>query len=151
MTRKYQWLDSPDEDDDELASAEILNDGSDHHPIQSRLYTDNKPLLMRIQKVLTNATIIAFVLMISISSWINLEEGEFPFNIDFVADAAYDKKKMGTPLMVLSVALFVGVVLLFVRLMMIAVTENTVYNSLKEYLSTRGRLRLIKPLKPEQN
>ena len=71
-----------------------------------------------------------FVIAVLLSVFINLQEGKFPFNIRFLADTAYSKKKWGTPLAAFLVALALTAMYLLLRIGAANLFDNSVYNTL---------------------
>ena len=81
----------------------------DHKHTQSLLYYNNKDMIDNIQNSLSTIVTMSLVLLIFISSWKNMEQGSFPFNIGILADIAYAKHKFGTP----ALALFITFVTMY--------------------------------------
>lgn len=144
MSSIKSWLESDSEDDDEE------EEECDHKPIQSELYYNNKEILQNIQFYTGFVVIGALLLMIFVSSWIGIEEGKFPYNIDFMADIAYSKNKVGTPTVALVITFIFGVILLQVRRKFMQLTSNKCYDVVNENLKASGKIRNIKPKPPKQ-
>ncbi len=120
----------------------------DHSPRQSELYATRAKDIEHFRDVLGFIVYGLFMILILLSSWINLEEGKFPFNVDFMADMAYAKRKFGNPALALFVGFLTGLLMVFGRLLVIRVTESKCYEALTADLERKGKLRKIKPHKP---
>lgn len=142
MTTEKMWLESDSEDDEDEKEC-------DHKPIQSELYYENKEVLKNAQSWIGGLVIVLFLVMIFLSSWIGIEEGQFPYNVDFVADIAYSKHRFGTPALALLFTFIFGVILLQVRRMLMDVTSNKCYEKVTEKLKANGKLRKIKSKPPK--
>jgi hypothetical protein len=145
-TTEPKWLQQSDDIDDD--NEEDPTKPCDHKPRQSVLFYENKEFLEKLQMWLYICLIVGFMFLILLSSWVNLEKGNFPFNIDFMADVAYSKNKFGTPMLALTMAFFAGLALLFGQRFLIGITQNKCYESLNEHLRVIGKIRKIKPQKP---
>lgn len=138
-----QWLQSnPDME---------IKTNCDHCPIQSSLYANNEKLIDQILTIMYILLMMLFMGLIFLTSWKNIEKGKFPFNIDFMADMAYSKHKMGTPMMALFITFLAAVLFLFTRRLFLKVTEDKVYDKLMEKLKSLGKIRIIKPQNPNHN
>ena len=142
MKQEKLWLESDSEDEEE-------EEECDHKPIQSQLYYENKDMLKKAQVWLGGFVMGLFLLMIFLTSWIGLEEGKFPYNVDFMADIAYSKYRFGTPALALVITFILGVVLLQVRRFLMQFGTNKCYTSVTEHLQAQGKIRKIKPKPPK--
>lgn len=122
--------------------------GGKHTPVQSHLYTNNKENIKGVQEMLYAMIIVLFASIVLIGSWVNLEEGKFPFNINFIADIAYAKNKTGTPIIALLMVFIMGMILYFGRLALLQVAEKGVVDTVKTHLNESGQLRLVRPISP---
>lgn len=133
-----------EEDKDQKAGG----DGGDHHPRQSVVYFKHKKAINNARDTFGYTLLASFALLFLFSTWISLEEGKFPFNIDVFADVAYNRKKWGTPVAAL-VAGFVGAILVWMVQRKILVNSTTaVHGQVEKQLLQQGRMRVIKPKKP---
>lgn len=121
----------------------------DHCPVQSSLYANNEHLIDQIQTIVYVLVMVLFMALIFLTSWKNIEKGRFPYNIDFMADIAYSKHKMGTPMMALFMTFVAGVFFIFARRLFLKITEDKAYEKLVEKLKSWGKIRIIKPQKPD--
>lgn len=151
MTKREEklWLESDSEDDDDDDEDNKKLPPCDHKPIQSELYYDNKEMLKNAQTWIGGMVLFLILLMIFLSSWIGLEEGQFPYNVDFMADIAYSKYRFGTPVMALFITFVLGAILLQVRRFLIEITSTKCYEKVSEHLEANGKLRKIKPKPPK--
>lgn len=138
------WLD----DERESKDPRKLERNCDHSPIQSVLYNVHKSLLEDVQMLLVAIITIAIILLVFLTNWINIEEGRFPFNVSFVADMAYSKHKMGTPVAALLMVAFASITIVFGRRFIIGLTENSIYEKMMGYCKENGILRVVKPKAP---
>ena len=87
---------------------------------------------------------ILLFIVIGLSTWIKLERGEFPFNVDFMAKVAYWRNAPGTPIIAFFVGFVLAVVLLFSRRKVVANVESSIGENVTGELERRGLLRNIK-------
>lgn len=121
----------------------------EHVPVQSELYINNKERIKEINDILYVAIIVLFGIVVLLGSWKNLEEGKFPFNINFIADIAYANNKAGTPFIALVMVFFVGMIMYFGRIALLQVTETGLFNAVKDQLEKAGQLRVVHPVAPK--
>lgn len=131
----------------ELGDAEVK--GADYRPVQSAVYTRNRSLFAFIQWVLGNAALVAVGASVLLSAYIHLEEGQFPFNVSWVAKIAYEEKSWGTPLVALGAVAFTGVLLMGLRIIVIGAGQNAIYNMAEKHMEDKGTLKKVRPVARE--
>lgn len=82
--------------------------------------------------------------VIALSTWIKMERGEFPFNVDFIAKMAYWRTAPGTPLVAFLVGFVIAVVALMSRRKVVAKVEAGIGENVVGELEKRGHLRKLK-------
>lgn len=106
---------------------------------KSGFYTRNKENIEFTQGAITRAIILLFVAAVSVQSFVNLEEGRFPFNTRFMARIAYRQDTPGDALLALLIGILFGIVLSFTKRFVFSSMQNGAYNSVKEnFLKVRA-------------
>lgn len=85
-----------------------------------------------------------FITSMLVALWINLEEGLFPFNIDFMARTAYWQNEWGTALVALVIAFVASYAILKSRRTVVGTIQGKVSEALQGVLERKGKLRKIK-------
>ena len=88
----------------------------------------------------------ALFALLALSTWINLENGKFPFNIDAVAKVAYWKEHPGTPLMAFAGGLLLAMATVQSKRTVVRGMEAKIGESVTGALKENGQLRKIKPI-----
>jgi hypothetical protein len=93
----------------------------------------------------TTILYISFFFVIVITIWIALEEGKFPFNVKFLADTAYSKRKWGTPLGAFGLVFLLAMSYMLVRKVTLSVLDNQLYDLIVSVFKKNNLIvRLIK-------
>lgn len=150
MKQEKFWLESDSEDDSDDDSDDDDRKKCDHKPIQSKLYYENKEILKETQSYLSYIALALILTVIFLTSWIGLEEGKFPYNVDFMADIAYSKYRFGTPAFALFITMVLGVIFLYTRRFLMQFGTETCYKTITEHLQAQGKIRKIKPKPPKE-
>lgn len=135
-----EWLQS--------STSSEKHSGYDHQPVQSSLYANNEERIDQLQSLLYMIVVVLFMVLIFLTSWKNIEQGKFPFNIDFMADIAYSRDRMGTPLVALMMTFVAGLMLVLMKRLFFQVTEEKIYQTLVKNLEGLGKIRSVNPIKP---
>ena len=118
----------------------------EHFVEQNAFYKEWEPHVKDSKDKLVTVIYIFFVAAVLLSVFINLQEGRFPFNIRFLADTAYSKRKWGTPLAAFLVALALTATYLLLRIGAANVFDNSVYNTLIHVFRKNNLLVPVKKL-----
>jgi hypothetical protein len=119
-----------------------------HQPRQSETFAKNRKTLKRIRDV-TGYIVLALVIFLTLlTSWIGLEEGAFPFNIDFVADIAYSRHRLGTPALALFFVAMAAVMVYWVQHTIVSFTRDGVSKTVESQFARMGKLRIVRPVEP---
>ena len=116
----------------------------EHLAEQSAVYTDYKAYIKYVKENATKVLYFLFFVILMIGLWINLEEGRFPFNVKFIADRAYSKRKWGTPLMAFGIVFGLAFTYLLVRIGVLTVLDNTVYAGIVNVFKKKNLIVKIK-------
>jgi hypothetical protein len=137
-----------DEEEEEVVRGEAAA-GRLHRPRQSWLYSQHAELIRRARDATGYTAMALFLLLVLLTSWINLEEGRFPFNVDVIADMAYSRRKWGTPATALGLVALAGVFAVVLRSLLLTNMEAGVYHAVEGNLRSAGRLRKVDPRPPK--
>ena len=120
-------------------------DPCDHRPKQSEFFEKNGDLAKKVKSVMETGAMVLFLGVVLLASWINLEEGRFPYNISWVADVAYVNNKWGTPFFALVVTVVVGITLYFIRGAAISSVQDKCFKTVEDGLKQTGHVRKVEP------
>jgi uncharacterized membrane protein (DUF485 family) len=120
--------------DDQRESGEIQNHNrnegkkrGEHFLVQSPFYQAYKDQINALKDKTTILIWVLFFGVVLIGTWINLQEGKFPFNVRFFADRAYAQNKWGTPLTAFAIVFGVGLTYLLVRMALLTLMDSSLY------------------------
>jgi hypothetical protein len=133
----------PDYDSDEEDS------GGEKRPRQSPFFFRYRDTIVRVRDRTGWAALALFGVVIIMTSWINLEEGRFPFNISGLADMAYTRGQPGTPGLALLLVASVGLVVLTVRIFALEHVDTTAASLTSNVLGSQGMLVPVRPKPPK--
>lgn len=115
----------------------------DHVVEQSEFYNRHESEIHTLSSALNIAVLVCIVGSVALQSYINLENGRFPFNTGFLADMAYRADTAGDAGLALFVGVVVGLFLIFLKRLFLATVDNAAYRKFG-----KENLRTIKVVKP---
>lgn len=115
----------------------------DHVVEQSEFYNRHESEINLLASALNIAVLICIVGSVTVQSYINLENGKFPFNTGFLADMAYRADTAGDAGLALFVGVVVGLFLIFLKRLFLATVDNAAYRKFGV-----ENLRTVKVVKP---
>ena len=98
---------------------------------KSEFYTKYKDDIHLVRDALNYAVIGLFVLAVATQSFINLEEGSFPFNTGFMARMAYRQDTPGDAMLALMIGEVFGVGLVFAKRFFLTAVDKQTYETVK--------------------
>ncbi len=123
----------------------------DYAPIQSEFYHKHKALVYKTRDLIGNILFFSFFILISMSCYINIEEGKFPFTVDFMADIAYGENKyLRNAYIALILGSIIGISVIYARRLIVRKTEGACFSKIYEHLEASGSLKKIRPVKPKR-
>lgn len=115
----------------------------DHVVEQSEFYNQHESEIHTLSSALNIAVLVCIIGSVTLQSYINLENGKFPFNTGFLADMAYRADTAGDAGLALFVGVLVGLFLVFLKRLFLATVDNAAYRKFG-----KENLRTVKVVKP---
>jgi hypothetical protein len=113
---------------------------------QTPFYKKHEDAIVQTRDAMGYILYAALGMLLALSTWINLERGDFPFNVDMMAKVAYWKQKPGTPLFAFGIGLLFAMLMVYSKRKVVRGAEATIAESFTQELGKRGHLRKIKPI-----
>jgi hypothetical protein len=142
------WLQDDDEEEEEGQQGQAKK--RVHRPRQSSFYFEHSAAIKRARDRTGFISLALFLLVVGLTSWINIEEGRFPFNVDVLADMAYNRRSWGTPMAALLLVVCAGAAIVLGRIAALGAVEGTVHKVVESDLHARGHLATVQPLPPKK-
>lgn len=101
---------------------------------QSQYYRENKQWVQLLRDALSYAIIFSMIFFSGIQSYINLQEGKFPFNTGILADMAYKLDDSGDIVLVCTLAMFFGLFLILGKRVVINGVDKKIYEAIQPML-----------------
>lgn len=107
-------------------------------------FKQHEKAIVQIRDGMTMLLYFALFGVLSFTTWINMERGAFPFNVDVLAKIAYWRNQPGTPFIAFGIGLALAVIVVMARRKALGVVESSIGEQLTAELQKRGHLRKIK-------
>lgn len=111
---------------------------------KSDFYRHFGPAMATVRDTLGMTGMGMFIASMLVALWINLEEGRFPFNIDFMARTAYWQNEWGTAFVALAIAFAGSYAILKSRRTVVGALQGRAGEALQGVLERQGKIRKMK-------